>query len=109
MINFDSLGIAHGAIITRLGDPSTPLESPATITVDVGSRVQVLCSEPHGTVRWYDPDGEPVVTGDGVQVKGTTSVQVLTFTSYQSSQGGQYECRSSKDGTSDTQIVRFGE
>ena len=113
MLQFDSflfyfLGIAHGATIRRL-NPSTSLESPATVTVDVGSKLAVSCSELGGTVRWYGPDGEPVVTGDGVQVRGTTSVQVLIFTSYQSSQGGQYECRSRKDGTKDTQIVRFGE
>ena len=69
----------------------------------------MLCTEPGGTVQWYGPDGEPIVSGDGIQVGGTTSVQVLTFTSYQSSQGGQYECRSSKDDIKDTQIVRFGE
>ena len=89
--------------------PSIALTSPATITVAVGSRVSVFCSEPHGTVQWYGPDGEPVVDGDGVQVRGSDSFQTLTFTSYQSSQGGQYECRSSKDSTKDTQIVRFGE
>jgi hypothetical protein len=99
-------GITHGATIRRL-DSSTLLESPATITVDVGSRVAVSCSEPGGTVQWYGPDGEPVVPGDGVQVRGTTNLQILTFTSYQLSQGGRYECRSSKDGTKNTQIVRF--
>ena len=105
---FDFLGIAYSATITIVS-PSTPLTSPATITVNVGSRISVLCGEPGGTVQWYGPDGEPVVDVDGVQVRGAGSFQTLTFTSYQSSQGGQYECRSSKDGTKDTQIVRFGE
>ena len=108
MIVFDFLGIALGATIRRLS-PTTPLTSPATITVDVGSNVAVACTEPGGTAQWYGPDGEPVVPGDGVQVVGNTNLQILTFTSYQSSQGGRYECRSSKDGTKNTQIVRFGE
>jgi hypothetical protein len=99
-------GIAHGATIRRLRPP-TPLESPATITVNVGSRVAVACREQGGTVRWYGPDGEPVVEGNGVKVRGPTYQRILTFTSYQSSQGGWYECRSSKDGIKETQIVRF--
>jgi FlaG/FlaF family flagellin (archaellin) len=99
-------GITHGATIRRL-DSSTLLESPATITVDVGSRVTVACSEQGGTVRWYGPDGEAVVEGDRVKVKGPDYLQTLTFTRYQSSQGGWYECRSSKDGIKETQIVRF--
>ena len=108
LIVFNFLGIAHGATIRRV-QPPTLLESPATITVNVGGRVAVSCREPGGTVQWYGPDGEPVVEGDGIQLRGTTSLQILTFTSYQSSLGGQYECRSSKDGIKDTQIVRFGE
>ena len=69
----------------------------------------MACSEPGGTVRWYGPDGEPVVTGDGFQVVGPAFQRILTFYNYQSSQGGRYECRSSKDGTNNTQIVLLGE
>ena len=108
LIVFDFLGITHGATIRTLS-PSTLLTSPATITVDAGSGISVICKEAGGTVRWYGPDGEPVETGDGVRVGGSTFQQILAFTSYQSSQGGRYECRSSKDGIKETQIVRFGE
>jgi hypothetical protein len=99
-------GIVHGATIRTLSSP-TLLQNRTIITVDVGSRLRVTCWERGGIVRWYGPDGEPVVTGDWFIVVGPPFHQILTFTSYQSSQGGQYECRSSKDGIKETQIVRF--
>ena len=69
----------------------------------------MLCSEPSGTVQWYGPDGGVVPSGGDVRQAGTSNVKQLIFTSYQSSQGGQYQCRTSKDGTNSTVYVTFGE
>ena len=89
--------------------PFTILTSPATVTAIVDKRAVVLCSEPDGTVRWYGPDGGVVPSSGDVRQWGTSSVRQLVFTSYQSSQGGQYQCRTSKDGTTSTLYVTLGE
>ena len=89
--------------------PFTLLTSPATVTVIVGKRAVVYCGEPGGTVQWYGPDGGVVPSSGDVRQVGTSSSRLLVFTSYQSSQGGQYQCRTSKDGTNSILYVTFGE
>ena len=69
----------------------------------------MFCSEPGGTVQWYGPDGEVVPSSGDVRQVGTSNGRQLVFTSYQSSQGGQYQCGTSKDGTNSTLYVTFGE
>ena len=69
----------------------------------------MFCSEQGGTIEWYGPDGVVVPLSGNVTQIGTGSVRQLVFTSYQSSQGGQYQCRTSKDGTNGTLYVTFGE
>ena len=83
--------------------PFTLMTSPATVTATVNRSATVFCSEPGGTVQWYGPDG--VV----VRQIGTSSARQILFTSYQSSQGGEYQCRTSKDGTNNILYVTFGE
>ena len=89
--------------------PFTILTSPATVTAIVDQSAIVFCTEPGGTVQWYGPDGGVVPSSGDVRQAGTSSLRQLLFTSYQSSQGGQYQCRTSKDGTTSTLYVTFGE
>ena len=89
--------------------PFTSLTSPATVTAIVDQIAIVFCSEPGGTVRWYGPDGGVLPSSGDVRQAGPSSARQLWFTSYQSSQGGQYQCRTSKDGTTSTLYVTFGE
>ena len=60
-------------------------------------------------MQWYGPDGGVVPSSGDVRQVGTSSGRFLWFTSYQSSQGGQYQCRTSKDGTKSTLYVTLGE
>ena len=92
-----------------LPPPSGTLTSPATVTATVDRRVIVVCNEPGGTVQWYGPDGGVVPSSGDVRQAGTSSARQLVFASYQSSQGGQYQCRTSKGGTNSTLYVTFGE
>ena len=69
----------------------------------------MFCSEPGGTVQWYAPDGEVVPSSGDVRQKDVRNGKTLLFDSYQSSQGGQYQCRTSKDATNNTLYMTFGE
>ena len=89
--------------------PPTLLTSPATVTAIVGKAVIVFCHEPGGTVQWYGPDGGVVPSSGDVRQEEPSSGRQLLFTSYQPSQGGQYQCKTSKDGTTSTLYVIFGE
>ena len=89
--------------------PLTLLTSPATVTSNVDKTAIVFCSESCGIVQWYGPDGGVVPSRGNVRQSGTSSSRQLVFASYQSSQGGQYQCRTSKDGTTSTLYVTFGE
>ena len=89
--------------------PSSTLTSPATVTAIVDKRAAVFCSEPGGTVQWYGPNGGVVPSSGDVKQAGTSSARQLVFTSYQPPQGGEYQCRTSKDGTNSILYVTFGE
>ena len=89
--------------------PSGTLTSPATVTAIVDQSAIVVCSESGGTAQWYGPDGGVVPSSGDVRQAGPISARQLSFTSYQSSQGGQYQCRTSKDDTTNTLYVTFGE
>ena len=105
-----SKGATTSAQLGRsLPPPFTSLTSPATVTAIVDKRAAVVCSEPGGTVQWYGPDGGVVPSSGDVRQAGITSLRQLVFASYQPSQGGQYQCRTSKDGTNSTLYVTFGE
>ena len=105
-----SKGTTASAQIGKLQPaPSTSLTSPATVTAIVDQSAIVVCHEPGGTVQWYGPDGGVVPSSGDVRQAGTTSLRQLVFTSYQPSQGGQYQCRTSKDGTTSTLYVTLGE
>ena len=68
------------------------------------------CSEAGGIVQWYDPDGVRVPSSGDVRQYDVGNGRYLLFASYQSSQGGQYQCRTSKNGaTNSTLHVTFGE
>ena len=89
--------------------PYTLLTSPATVTATVNKSATVFCSERGGTVQWYGPDGVVVPSSGDVRQIGIISTRQILFTSYQSSQGGEYQCRTSKDGTNGILYVTFGE
>ena len=69
----------------------------------------MVCSEPGGTVQWYGPDGDVVPSSGDVRQYDVRYGRNLVFASYQSSQGGQYQCRTNKDGTNRTLYLTFGE
>ena len=89
--------------------PPTSLTSPATVNATVDERAIVFCHEPGGTVQWYGPDGELVPSSGDVKQTDVSNGRNLVFTSYQSSEGGRYQCRTSKGGTTSTLYVTFGE
>ena len=82
---------------TRLSD------THPNVTLTVGAiKQRVLCIQATGpvptSIEWYNPRGQLVSknnTEEVNQVAGTGGgrVAVLTFQSYQQSQGGKYECR----------------
>ena len=65
------------------------------------------------SIEWYNPQGQPVSRNnrDVVnQAGGVDRAAVLTFRSYQQSQGGKYECRLARPGNnSETMSVCIGE
>ena len=71
----------------------------------------MICSEPGGITQWYGPEGihVPVQEGRGVRQAGRSSARLLVFVKYQPYQGGQYQCRTSINGTNSTLYVTFGE
>ena len=69
----------------------------------------MVCHEPGGTVQWYGPDGGVVPSDGDVKQAGPSSVRQLIFSSYKLSRGGQYQCRTSENGTNSTLYVTFGE
>ena len=85
---------------------STPLSDPQpNVTLTVGTTNQkVYCVDNTGpvpnSIEWYNPQGQLVskdTKEDVNQVVGTGSgnnrTVILTFRSYQRSQGGKYKCR----------------
>ena len=104
------LGTTTSAQLVKVQPPPpTPLTSPATVTATVDERVIVLCIESGGTVQWYGPDGGVVPSSGDVRQTDVSNRRSLLFASYQSSQGGQYQCRTSKDCTNSTLYVTLGE
>ena len=105
-----SKGTTTSAQLGKLQPPPyKPLTSPATVTAIVDKRAAVICVEPGGTVQWYGPDGGVVPSSGDVKQVGTSNSRQLVFASYQSSQGGQYQCRTNKDGVNSTLYVTLGE
>ena len=82
---------------TRLSDPQP------NVTLIVGATIQrVYCVQRTGSVptsiEWYNPQGQLVSSNsrdvvNQVAGAGGGRVAILTFRSYQQSQGGKYECR----------------
>ena len=69
-----------------------------TVTLTVGDADRVDCLQLTGfptSIGWYDPQGQLVSRDSGDEVRQTVvgRVAILTFQSYQQSQGGKYECR----------------
>ena len=82
---------------TRLSDP----QPNVTLTVGMTNQ-RVYCGKATGpvptSIEWYNPQGQLVSRNNRKvvnQVAGTGGGRyaVLTFQSYQQSQGGAYECR----------------
>ena len=76
-------------------------DSPSNVTLTVGARERVFCVQATGpvptSIEWYNPQGQSV-SKDGrdavnQQAAGGGRIALLTFQSYQQSQGGKYECR----------------
>ena len=63
------------------------------------------------SIEWYNPQGQLVSRNNREEVNhqatGGGRVAVLTFRSYQQSQGGKYECRVTGN-NSETLPVRIG-
>ena len=76
-------------------------DSPSNVTLTVGAIIQrVYCLQATGpvptSIDWYNPQGQLVSSNnrDEVNQAGRSGrVAVLTFQSYNQSQGGKYECR----------------
>ena len=77
-------------------------DSPSNVTLTVGASERVYCVQATGTVpssiEWYSPQGQLVSTDTRDEVNQVAGIgggrtAVLTFRSYQQSQGGKYECR----------------
>ena len=74
--------------------------SPPNVTLTVGESERVYCVQPTGPVptaiEWYNPQGQLVSNNTGDEVNqggGGSMATLLSFQSYQRSQGGKYECR----------------
>ena len=75
-------------------------DTQPNVTLTVGASERVFCVQATGplptSIEWYNPQGQLVSRNGGDEVNqagGSSRAAVVTFRSYQQSQGGKYECR----------------